>query len=135
MPGLSFFNTHRTWEDWFGMALGMLIVLSPWLTGETNHGLGAESEPRYVILATLLIGIVVFCLAQMEYISLRRWEEGCEMALGLCLIAMPYFLGYSGDGALRFWHTGLGGAVVLLAVLKLWQDWDLTDQELTGHGQ
>lgn len=135
MFGAGFFNTHRTWEDWFGMALGMLIVLTPWLTGETNHGLGAESEPRYVILATLLIGILVFCLAQMEYISLQRWEEGGEMALGLCLIAMPYFLGYSDDGVLRFWHTGLGGAVFLLAVLKLWQDWDLTDKELTGHGQ
>lgn len=135
MFGPGFLDTHRTWEDWVGMALGMLVVLSPWLTGEANHGLGAGPEPRYAILATMLVGILVFCLAQMEYVALRRWEEACEMFLGFCLIALPHLLGYAGDGALRLWHTGIGGAIVLLAMLKLWQDWDLTDQELTGHGQ
>jgi hypothetical protein len=23
-------DKHRTWEDWFGMLLGVLIVVSPW---------------------------------------------------------------------------------------------------------
>ena len=36
---------------------------------------------------------------------------------------------------LRFWHTGLGGIVVLLAALQLWQDWDLSEQDLAKHGQ
>jgi hypothetical protein len=71
----------------------------------------------------------------MEYIALQRWEEACEMALGLWLAVSPYVLGYSADGALRFWHTALGGLVILLAALKLWQDWDLTDQDLARHGQ
>src|SRR4051812_2148738 len=30
MSGFGFFNKHRTWEDWFGMLLGALIVVSPW---------------------------------------------------------------------------------------------------------
>src|ERR1700675_1326814 len=30
MSGFGFFNKHRTWEDWFGMLLGVLIVVSPW---------------------------------------------------------------------------------------------------------
>jgi hypothetical protein len=71
----------------------------------------------------------------MEYIALQRWEEAGEMALGLWLVASPYVFGYSGDGALRFWHASLGGFVILLAALKLWQDWDLTDQDLARHGQ
>lgn len=135
MSGFRFFDTHRSWEDWFGMLLGVLIVLSPWLTREPNYGFGQQSEPGFAILSTILVGILVFGLAQMEYIVLQRWEEACEMLLGLWLIASPYVLGYSGDGALRFWHTGLGGLVVLLAILKLWQDWNLTDQELARHGQ
>jgi hypothetical protein len=135
MSGIRFFETHRTWEDWFGMALGLLIVVSPWITGESNHGFGQQSEPGLAILNTILVGILVFGLAQMEYIVLQRWEEACEMALGLWLIVSPYVLGYSSDGALRFWHTGLGGVVILLAALKLWQDWNLTDQALARHGQ
>jgi hypothetical protein len=58
-----------------------------------------------------------------------------EMALGLWLIASPYIFGYSGDGMLRFYHSSLGGVVVLLAALQLWQDWDLSDQEMLKHGQ
>ena len=135
MSGIRFFETHRTWEDWFGMAMGLLIVLSPWITGEANHGLGQQPEPGLAILNAVLVGILVFGLAQMEYIALQRWEEAGEMALGLWLVVSPYVLGYSGDGALRFWHTSLGGFVILLAALKLWQDWDLTDQDLARHGQ
>lgn len=135
MSGIRFFDIHRSWEDWFGMLLGVLIVLSPWLTGEPNLGFGQLSEPGLAILCTVIVGVLVFGLAQMEYIVLQRWEEGCEMTLGLWLIVSPYLLGYSGDGMLRFWHTGLGAVVVLLAALKLWQDWNLTDQELAQHGQ
>ena len=25
-----FFGTHRPWEDWLGMLLGVLIMVSPW---------------------------------------------------------------------------------------------------------
>ena len=37
MSGFGFFNKHRTWEDWFGMALGILIGLSPWVV-ERSEG-------------------------------------------------------------------------------------------------
>jgi hypothetical protein len=135
MSGFKFFETHRTWEDWGGMALGLLIVLSPWITGEANHGFGQQSEPGFAILNAVAVGILVFGLAQMEYIALQRWEEFGEMVLGLWLAVSPHVLNYSGDGVLRFWHTFLGGLVILLAALKLWQDWELTDQDLARHGQ
>jgi hypothetical protein len=58
-----------------------------------------------------------------------------EIMLGLWLIASPYMFGYSGEGMLRFYHSSLGGIVVLLAALQLWQDWGLSDQEMLKHGQ
>lgn len=130
-----FFETHRSWEDWFGMLLGLLITLSPWITGQANNGLGALADQEMAILNAVGIGILVFGFAQLEYIALRRWEEACEMALGFWLIASPHIFGYSGDGTLRLWHTVLGGVVILLGILKLWQDWDLSDDELARHGQ
>ena len=130
-----FLNIHRSWEDWFGMLFGVLIALSPWMTGQANFGLGAHVESGMVILNAMCVGILVFGLAQLEYIALRRWEEMWEIALGFWLIASPQIFGYSGGGTLRLWHTGLGGVVILLGVLKLWQDWDLSDDELAKHGQ
>jgi hypothetical protein len=134
MSDFRFFSTHRTWEDWAGMVLGVLIALSPWFPTQASHQL-ADADRNLVILNTVAIGVLVFGIAQLEYIALQRWEEVAAILLGLWLIASPYVLGYSGDGLLRFWHSSLGGLVVLLAALQLWQDWELSDQELTRHGQ
>ena len=65
--------------------------------------------------------------------GLQRWEEVVGLLAGLWLIASPYVLGYS--GTLGIWHLGLGGLVLLLAALQLWQDWDLNEQDLARHGQ
>jgi SPW repeat len=134
MSDFRFFNTHRTWEDWCGMLLGLLIALSPWFPTQASHELAALDR-SHVILNAIMVGILVFCLAQLEYIALQRWQEVAEIVLGLWLIASPYIFGYFDDGLLRFWHSSLGGLVVLLSALQLWQDWDLSDQEMLKHGQ
>lgn len=134
MSDFRFFHTHRTWEDWCGMLLGVLIVLSPWFPAPSDHEL-VTGDRSYVLLNTITVGFLVFGLAQLEYIALQRWEQVSEIMLGLWLIASPYMFGYHAEGLLRFWHSSLGGLVVLLAAWQLWQDWDLSDQEMLQHGQ
>lgn len=138
MSDFRFFNTHRTWEDWFGMLLGMLIVLSPWFPTQAGQGVAKEvvyTDGSYVVLNTFMAGIIVFGLAQLQYVALQRWEEVAEIAVGVWLMASPYMFGYSGEGLLRFYHSSLGGLVVLLATLQLWQDWDRSNQDMLKHGQ
>ena len=94
MSNFRFLDTHRTWEDWCGMLLGLLIALSPWFPNEPDHG--TDAERGFVILNAFTIGILVFGLAQLEYVALQRWEEVAELLAGLWLIASPYVLGYSG---------------------------------------
>ena len=127
-------TTHRTWEDWCGMLLGVLIVLSPWFPNPAGHEV-VDAERSFVILNTFTVGILVFGLAQLEYVALQRWEEVAEILAGLWLIASPYIFGYSDEGMLRYWHVSLGGLVVLLAALQLWQDWGLKDEDMLKHGQ
>src|SRR3954467_4447587 len=134
MSDFRFFDTHRTWEDWCGMLLGLMIALSPWFSADTGHQL-AGADRGTMVINTLTVGILVFGLAQLQYLALQRWEEVAEIFLGLWLIISPYMFGYSGDGTLRFWHTSLGGVVVLLAALQLWQDWELSEQDMARHGQ
>jgi hypothetical protein len=134
MSDFQYFNTHRTWEDWLGMLFGVLIVLSPWFPTQTSHEV-IDADRSYVILNTFAVGIIVFGLGQLEYVALQRWEEVAGIQLGLWLIASPYMFGYSGDGMLRFYHSSLGSLVLLLAALQLWQDWDLSDQDMLKHGQ
>ena len=128
-----FFNTHRTWEDWFGMLLGLLIALSPWFPVQASHEV-VDTGRSYGILNAVTVGIIVFGLAQLEYVALQRWEQVAGILLGLWLIASPMMFGYSADGLLRFYHSTLGSLVLLLAVLQLWQDWNLSDQDMLKHG-
>ena len=134
MSDFRFFKTHRSWEDWLGMLLGVLIVVSPWFPQQPANDV-MDAERSVMILNTFVVGMLVFGLAQLEYVALQRWEEVAEIALGLWLIASPLIFGYSGDDTLRAWHATLGGIVVLLGALQLWQDWRLSDQELAKHPQ
>jgi SPW repeat-containing protein len=121
------FKVHRTWEDWVGIALGVLIGFSPWLTGQQNDAV--------VSWNAVIVGALVLALAALELAGLQRWEEVCEVVCGLWLIASPFVFGYIGTGTLGYWHFVLGVLVVLLAAWELWQDWKLSDKELARHGQ
>ena len=111
MSDFRFFSTHRTWEDWLGMLLGVLIVVSPWFPFQTHDIV--DNERSIMILNTFVIGMLVFGLAQLEYVALQRWEEVGAIVLGCWLIASPFLFGYSGDTMLQIWHAVLGGLVVL----------------------
>jgi len=118
MSGIRFFSIHRSWEEWMGMPLGVLIGLSPWLAGEQDH--------PAVLSNAFLVGMLVFGLAELEYVSLQRWEEAGELALGLWLIASP-----SATRAPANSDTGISS---LAQLSRLWQDWTLSDKELAQHG-
>jgi hypothetical protein len=125
MTGVRFFGVHRTWEDWAGIIVGALIVASPWLTGQTGNNVA--------IWNAMIIGTLVLVLAALQLASLQLWEEVGEILCGLWLITSPFNFGYA--GALATWHFILGAVVILLAAIELWQDWNLSEDELARHGQ
>jgi SPW repeat len=126
MAGIRFLNVHRTWEDWAGIVLGVVIGLSPWLAGHLDD--------QAIMWNAAIVGLLVLALAVFEFVNLHRSEEVGEVACGLWLIASPFVFGYADGAALMYWHFVLGAIVVLLAAVELWQDWRLSDQELARHG-
>ena len=102
------------------------VLFSPWL---------AEQGNQTIMWNAILVGALVLVLAQLEYVSLQRWEEIGEIVLGLWLIASPFIFGYAEAGPLRYWHFVLGAIIALLATWELWQDWRQSDKELAQHGQ
>ncbi len=122
MAAIRIFNVHRTWEDWVGVAIGFLIVISPWMADAVDS--------QFVVMNAVIVGALVLSLAGMEIVVLRASEEWLELACGLWLAASPFIFGYANSGQLRSWHFVLGAIVALLAVVELWQDWNLSDKEL-----
>jgi len=120
------FRNHRTWEDWVAIVIGALIGLSPWLA--------SEQSSEAVMWNAVIVGAIVIALAALELTELARWEEGAELLCGLWIVASPFAFGYAGS-TLAFWHFGLGGLLVLLALLELWQDWHRSESEMAGYGR
>lgn len=101
---------HRSWEDWLGMGLGALLLLSPWLT--------AESVVGQVTMNAVAVGLLLIVLSFMELFDRHRWDEALQLAGGVWMIAAPFLLGYASGGQLWIWHIGIGVAVAALAVLE-----------------
>ena len=119
---MRFLKSHRTWEDWLAMALGVAVGVSPWAADETSN--------EAVVLNSAQMGLLILGLAVFELVDLHRWEEMAQLACGIWLLVSPFPFGYAHEGSLRYWHFVLGAFVVALALLQLWQDWQLSDEEL-----
>ncbi|MEQ1714164.1 MAG: SPW repeat protein [Hyphomicrobium sp.] len=120
-------NSHYNWEDWFGIALGALVIASPLAT--------AQSVSETTLLNAMAVGTFVVALSALELVDLRRWEEWLLLLLGAWLAGSPSILEYANDGDLRFWHVGLGLAIMALAALQYWQDRTSSDADLAQHGR
>ena len=102
-------RAHRSWEDWLGIALGLVIIFAPWLTNE-NH------ESRVLTSATVT-GIAVLMLAELDLVQFRRWPEIGLLACGLWIAAAPFVLGYGGQS--RVLHVGAGVVVAILGAMGM----------------
>lgn len=104
-------SEHRRWEDFAAIALGALIVASPFIAGFEGMTI--------MLVTTIVAGGLVMAVGLMELAAHRLWEEAVALICGVWMIASPYVFNYMGD--LRAWHIGLGVLVALLALLELWQ--------------
>ena len=104
-------QSHRAWEDWLGIALGILVMLSPWLVNEIGHGAALTNAA--------LAGLAILVLAELDLVALRRWAEVGLLACGAWVIASPFVLGYGGQ--LRSAQVALGLVVAALGAFELWQ--------------
>ena len=107
------FTPPRQWEDWCDWALGIWLMLSPWVL--LFH---------YDTVATRNAVTAGFLVVSAEAVTLSRfqvWEEWINVALGAWLVVSPWVLGVTTAAATaNFLITGL-----LIAGLALYQVWDV----------
>lgn len=114
LANLNVFKVHRSWEDLFSAALGVLLLVSPILVqGEM---------PPPVMFSVLSAGIVVLAVSLFEIMMPGRWEEIIQFVLGVWLSASVFVLDYGAAGQLRVWHFVIGALVALMAAIEFWQD-------------
>jgi hypothetical protein len=103
----------RRWQDWSNMVLGLLLAVSPWLLRFT----GLEGAT----LNAVIIGGLICALSALALTLLDRWEVYISGLLGVWAMLSPWLLGFTAyDGAMLA-HIGLGGLVVVVAIIEIWQ--------------
>jgi len=104
--------TDHEWQDVACMALGVLILLSPWIVQDDPTGL--------VKLNAAIVGLVVLIVSELEIGGHTVPEEAANAGAGLWLMASPLVFGYGGE--LMIWHLVLGALVVAFAAVEFWQE-------------
>ncbi len=109
----NFLKQHRAWEDVVVMALGLAIVLAPWVTRETIS--------QSAMINAAVTGFALMMLAELDLVQFRRWVVIAQLAGGAWTTASAVVFGYAQAGALRFWHVLAGLGVILVGGLEIWQ--------------
>lgn len=100
----------RHWQDWVDIALGLLILASPWVLGLT------EMMP---VLNAVVVGLVVLGLSALALGAFRDWEEWLNVACGVWIAASPWIFGYSSHAEATGTHLLLGLMVAGFAISEL----------------
>ena len=104
--------SDHEWQDLVCMALGVLVLLSPWVVPNDDMGV--------MTLNTVMVGLIVLIVSELELEGHTAREEAINAAAGGWLILSPFALGYGGE--LRIWHLVLGTLVVAFAAIEYWQE-------------
>lgn len=110
MPAVAF-TPPRQWEDWCDWALGIWLMLSPWvLLFEYD-----TAATRNAVIS----GFVIICAEAVTLSRFQLWEEWINVTLGAWLVLSPWVLGIvSGAARANFVITGL--LIVALALYQVW---------------
>jgi len=91
------------------LAMGVLLVLSPWVF-EFDTGLQSQNA-----VAT---GIIVTVLSIAAFVGFAAWEEWGNFIAGLWLVVSPWILNLSSPT--RWYLVTIGIAIAALAKNELW---------------
>ena len=104
------FEPPRQWEDWVSWALGIGLVLSPWIFMFWPESRAMENA--------VVSGFLLVMLEAVTLTVLRLWEEVVNVLIGVWLIVSPVVLGI-GSVAANVVFVLVGLAVAVLAILEV----------------
>lgn len=99
------------WEDWMGVALGVILLVSPW-------ALGYSAETAATMNA-LVMGVILVLEEMLELGLHETAEEWIDLAAGAWLIASPFVLGFASVPSAAASAIVVGALTVLFALMAM----------------
>ena len=120
------FTPPKQWEDWCDWALGILLVLSPWIL---QFHLDTVATRTAVIVGLLVVFAEVVTLSRFQV-----WEEWINVVLGAWLAISPFVLRIA-DPTARAAFVVFGVAIAALAIYEVIEVMRATANGRQGEGQ
>ena len=106
------FTPPKQWEDWCDWALGIWLMLSPWVLLFEYDATATRNAAS--------VGFLVVCAEAVTLSIFRVWEEWINVALSAWLVVSPWVLSIDSVAAkANFIVVG-----VLIAGLALYEVWE-----------
>ena len=115
----------KHWQDPLNAALGLWLVLSPWLMGFQDQATPAMNAVG--------VGILLGATALGATFVPRAWEEWTEGALGLWMVISPWLLGFAASRQPMMAAVATGVVVMALALWVLATDKDYVHWGAASH--
>jgi hypothetical protein len=105
------FTPPKQWEDWCDWALGIWMLLSPWILLFEHDSIATRNA--------VIVGCLIILTEAVTLSIFRVWEEWINVVLGAWLVFSPWMLGVTSAAAkANFVVVGL-----LIAALALYEVW------------
>jgi hypothetical protein len=85
------FTPPRQWEDWCDWALGVWLLLSPWILLFQKDDVATRNA--------VVIGFLIVLTEAVTLSVFRLWEEWINVALGVWLVISPWVLNVTSPAA------------------------------------
>jgi hypothetical protein len=105
------FTPPRQWEDWCDWALGIWLVLSPWILVFWKDDVALRNA--------VIVGALILLAEAITLTAFRLWEEWINVVLGVWLAISPWVLGIT-EPVTRLNFKFVGGVIVALAAYQVW---------------
>lgn len=107
------------WEDWVGIALGVWMLVSPWVVGFSDHSAATMNA--------LIMGTILVLEELLELNVHEAAEEWIDIVAGLWLMISPIALGFASLTPAAVSTMAVGLLTVLFAA------WALSPLDETVH--
>lgn len=104
---------QQRWQDWVGLVLGVLLVLSPFALGYTAAFSAAFSAWVFGVATIVLFGIALIKPS-------HQWEEWVNLALAVLLLISPFAMHFTSLLDAAYTHWILGALIGLDAIWALY---------------
>ena len=103
-------ETHL--QDWINLVCAVLHFISPWALG--------FSDSMHAARTAWIGAVIIAVMAVVALVQFQEWEEWVSAAIGLCIVAAPWVVGFAMVPYAAATFVVFGLVIFVASLSELW---------------